>query len=207
VRSSDFERAQTEAALAIRLVRSGALAAVVSDVPDDFVPGEEDVARYLALLDALLARGPVLPVQLGALAANDDAVREDVLDARHVELVRRLDRLAGLVEVRVRVDLHAIRRLSDTAVAVRVQLGARLLERLGGLAVAHAQLHSEGETDLRQAYLIAASVLPEFDEAVRQLRAELTPAQAMEYVGPLPPFDFTDVELEAPNDGSPRWGW
>ena len=50
--------------------------------------------------NALLRYGPVLPVRMGTVAPGPEEVRSDVLDSAQDELVRRLDALDGLVELR-----------------------------------------------------------------------------------------------------------
>ncbi|MGN6105158.1 MAG: GvpL/GvpF family gas vesicle protein [Kofleriaceae bacterium] len=222
-----------------RLVRSGPIAAVVRDLPDDAALGDDDIVSYFDALVALMAGGPVLPVRFGTLAPDDGAVCRELLDADPGELAGRLEALDGLVEVwlHLEADLggHARELLSVTPGLLRAwrtrasaggfdgqvevgeavsgqlselrdALSEELLARLEGLAVAHKVLGTEAVTELRHAYLVSADRLPAFDAAVQQLRDALGAAYAIEYVGPLPPFEFTDVEPRAPA-GRSRWGW
>ena len=240
VQATNHELLFAESAAAFRLVRSGMLAAAVCDVADDAELSDEDAERYFNSLVGLLDRGPVLPVRFGTIAADDDAVSRDLLEAGEHELAERLEMLEGLVEVRLRIEVDALdearkligasdprlqrwrtragsrsfderievgREISETLGALRDELSDRVSDRLGALAVAHAQLRPEDVTELRHAYLIRANQLSEFDDAVRLIRAELPPTCEVEYIGPLPPFEFTDIELIAPRSAHNRWGW
>lgn len=217
----------------VRLVRCGALAAAVREMPDDAVPCDDDANLYLDALIALLRGGPVLPVRFGTLAPDEDAVCE-LLDTTAEDLAHRLDVLDGLVEVRLQIaaDLDAeLRTLVDASPELaRVrpeqlddrirqgerisaelaerqdELGERVLSRLQQHAVACRTLRPQAATEVRHAYLIRAEALAEFDEAVRALSDDLGDGYAIEYAGPLPPFEFTDLSDDAPA-ARPRWGW
>lgn len=221
----------------LRLVRSGPLAAAVRDVADDGALADEDAEVYFQGLVELLARGPVLPVRFGTVAPDDNAVCGELLDAAAHELGARLELLKGLVEVRLHVELDAseeTRRLvgaspsrqrrwssrsgslddrieigheiSEALGDLRDQLGDQLLARLGGLALAHAHVRSDEVTELRHAYLIRAEDLSAFDAKVQELRTHL-PSCAIEYVGPLPPFEFTDLDVDVDTGERTRRGW
>src|SRR4051812_10108200 len=88
----------------VRLIDSGPISAAVSEIPDDFVVGDEDARAHLQVLIGLLGDGPVLPVRLGTVAPDDDAVRKDVLDAARPHLTRGLDGVDGFVELHVDAD-------------------------------------------------------------------------------------------------------
>jgi hypothetical protein len=222
--------APDDAIASVRLVHAGSLAAVVRDLPDDALPCEDDAGRYLDALIALLRGGPVLPIRFGTVAPDEDAVRE-LLDDAGDELADRLDALDGLVEVRLRIDanldaeLRALVAASPALAGARpkrlddqvqrgAQIGARLAERrdelgeqvrarLQPLAVAHTTVDSQTATEVNHAYLIRAEALCAFDAAVQELREELGERHAIEYAGPLPAFEFTDLSRGAPA----RWGW
>jgi hypothetical protein len=218
----------------VRLVRSGALAAVVHDLPDDAVPCDDDASRYLDALVALLRGGPVLPIRFATLAPDEEAVRE-LLDGAADELVHRLDALDGLVEVRLQIDgdldaeLRALVQASPALARARPEqlddrvrrgeqinarlaerrdeLGEQVLARLQPLAVAHTTVRSQTATEVKHAYLIRAEALHEFDEAVQALRDDLGERYAIEYAGPLPAFEFTDLSHGAGAPARSRWGW
>ncbi|HEX3758711.1 MAG TPA: GvpL/GvpF family gas vesicle protein [Kofleriaceae bacterium] len=236
--ASATDAATDDATASVRLVYAGALAAAVRDLPDDAAPSEDDASRYLDALIALLPGGPVLPLRFATLAPDEDAVRE-LLDGADDELVHRLDALDGLVEVRLQIDgdldaeLRALVVASpalararpeplDDRVRYGEQISARLAERrdeladqvlarLQPLAVAHAAIRPEAATELKHAYLIRAEALPAFDRAVQALRDDLGERYAIEYAGPLPAFEFTDLVTDLAPDAPPparsRWGW
>lgn len=224
--------APDEAIASVRLVHAGPLAAVVRDLPDDAIPGEDDASRYLDALIALLRDGPVLPIRFGTLAPDEDAVRE-LLEDTDDELAHRLDALDGLVEVRLRIDgdldaeLRALVAASPALAGARperldgrvqrgAQISARLAERrdelgeqvrarLQPLAIAHTTVRSQSATEVHHAYLIRAEALRAFDQAVQALRDALGERHAIEYAGPLPAFEFTDLSSGA--RAPTRWGW
>lgn len=217
----------------VRLVRCGALAAAVREVPDDVVPNDDDVNLYLDVLIALLRGGPVLPIRFGTLAPGDDAVRE-LLDAAAEDLAHRLDAIDGLVEVRLQIaadldaEIRAVVEASPELAGVREQLddriqqgerisaeltgrrdelSERVLARLEPRAVACKPIRPQADTEVRHAYLVRAEALAEFDEAVRDLSADLGDGYAIEYAGPLPSFEFTDPSFGAHVPARSRWGW
>ena len=63
----------------VRLVRSGPIAAAVSDIADTELH-ETEALGYLDVLSALLRDGPVLPARFGTVAPDEAAVREEILD-------------------------------------------------------------------------------------------------------------------------------
>lgn len=83
-----------------RAVAGGELAAVVSAVPDEG-PAAEDAVPHLDLLVELVSRVPVLPLALGTVAPDDDAVRAEILSPEQDRFLQQLDALQDLVELRV----------------------------------------------------------------------------------------------------------
>jgi Gas vesicle synthesis protein GvpL/GvpF len=81
----------------IRLVRSGELAALVSEV---------DLSRPLGspedLLDSIIADSPVLPLRFGAVLTNEDAVAAELLEPNQDEFAEALDQLDGRAEYLVK---------------------------------------------------------------------------------------------------------
>jgi len=87
----------------VRLVRSGDLAALVSDVELDKPLGRpEDLFAHEELLDSVAAEVPVLPLRFGAVVASDEAVAEELLQANHDEFATALEQLEGHAEYVVR---------------------------------------------------------------------------------------------------------
>ncbi|MDT3446372.1 MULTISPECIES: GvpL/GvpF family gas vesicle protein [unclassified Pseudofrankia] len=101
----------------IRLVRRPPVAAVVSPVSDPVRIADQDAERHLDVLLGLLADGPVLPLRLGSVAPDEDAVREEVLGQAAPQLRGQLDALDGLVEVHVDAD-------EDELTAIRAVIAA-----------------------------------------------------------------------------------
>jgi Gas vesicle synthesis protein GvpL/GvpF len=87
----------------IRLVRSGDLAALVSEVDVTKPLGTpEDLQAHQEILDATVADAPVLPSRFGAVLTNEEAVAAELLDANHDEFAAALRQLEGRVEYIVR---------------------------------------------------------------------------------------------------------
>ena len=83
----------------VRVVRSGELAALVSDVSTDRPLGRpEDLVTHEDLLDASAADVPVLPLRFGAVISSDEAVAEELLAAHHDEFMTALEQLEGHAE-------------------------------------------------------------------------------------------------------------
>jgi hypothetical protein len=132
----------------LRLVRRGALAVVVSPVAELGTLTDHDAERHLDILIDLLDDGPVIPLRLGSVAPDDDAVREEVLGETAPWFSARLDSLDGLVEVHVDADedetaaIHAVlatepslagRRLAagnSADVGSRISLGELVADRV-----------------------------------------------------------------------------
>ncbi|MBV9451643.1 MAG: GvpL/GvpF family gas vesicle protein [Streptosporangiaceae bacterium] len=115
----------------IKLVRSGDLAALVSDVDISRPLGTpEDLQAHQEILDATAADTPVLPSRFGAVVTNEEAVAEELLDANHDVFAAALRELEGRVEyiIRGRYVEQAILEeiLSENSSA------ARLRDRISG---------------------------------------------------------------------------
>jgi Gas vesicle synthesis protein GvpL/GvpF len=80
----------------VRVVRSGDLAALISEVDMSGPLGSpEDLAAHKEILDASAADAPVLPMRFGAVVASEDAVTQELLDEHHDEFARALADLDG----------------------------------------------------------------------------------------------------------------
>lgn len=87
----------------VRLVRSGDLAALVSEVDVTKPLGTpEDLQAHEEILDAVVSEAPVLPFRFGGVLANEDAVAEELLDPNHDEFAGALRQLEGHAEYIVR---------------------------------------------------------------------------------------------------------
>jgi Gas vesicle synthesis protein GvpL/GvpF len=83
----------------VRLVRSGDLAALVSEVDLSRPLGSpEDLQAHQEILDSVIADSPVLPLRFGAVLTNEDAVTAELLEPNQDEFAEALERLDGRVE-------------------------------------------------------------------------------------------------------------
>jgi Gas vesicle synthesis protein GvpL/GvpF len=150
--------------------------------------------RLAAALERLVGR-----VQLSVKGEYDeDALLRDVVkgtpaleeqrrriqalpaDASYYERIRLGEAVAARVEER---------RNSDTGFA---------LERLAPLAVAsQAEAISAPEAAFNLAFLVDGDRIDDFSAAVGELGREYGEALKLRYVGPLPPYSFTDIDLGA----------
>ncbi len=81
----------------------GPLAAVVSDVPPQRIrPERANLAAHQTVLRRLQEAGAMLPVSFGIIADGDRAIRK-ILTRHQAVLARQLHRLAGKVEMGLRV--------------------------------------------------------------------------------------------------------
>ncbi|MGW4488363.1 GvpL/GvpF family gas vesicle protein [Amycolatopsis sp. NPDC004368] len=98
---------------AVTTVHSGPIAALVSEIsPETPLGRPEDLSAHAGLLDAAAAQLPVLPLRFGAVVADLDAVKEELLDANADDFAAALDQLEGKAEyiIRARYVEQAILR-------------------------------------------------------------------------------------------------
>jgi len=83
----------------VKLVRSGELAALVSEVDLAAPLGTpRDFQAHKELLDSIITGSPVLPLRFGAVLTGEDAVGEELLDPHHDEFVKVLEELDGQLQ-------------------------------------------------------------------------------------------------------------
>lgn len=158
----------------VRLVRSGPIAAAVSEVADGFEPTDDDAVRHFDVLTAFVRTGgPVLPVRFGTVAPDDAAARAEILDPAVDELVESLDTLDGVVEVRLTVDVDEDQELravvaawpelreeaqhaSTADLSYRIELGERINAALDERAAAR----DERIADRLGPLAVAGTMLP-----------------------------------------------
>lgn len=193
---------------AVELVSHDGLAALVSDVPDgDVRISRRDLLAHLRTLEQVFEQTTIAPCSFGMVLVSRRAVEDDFLAPRADELRRLLDRLAGHVQMNVKVeydeeaalreivaedrDVAALRartqQLGDAAYYENIRLGELVAARLGARRADDAQ---RIEARLRP---IAPDALVEAD------RNELTVFKASFLVerGVLPAFDAALDELAA----------
>jgi len=88
----------------VRLVEAGDLAALVSDGPER--ASRELVLSHGRVLEAALESSPVLPLRFGMVVTDEDAVRDEILEAHHDELAQLLERFEGRVQLTLKVYYH-----------------------------------------------------------------------------------------------------
>ena len=87
-------------------IANGQVAAVVSDVLDDRIrPERRHLAAQQTVLKGLLSRtGALLPMAFGIIADGPKAVQK-ILSSNHAAFLQQLQRVAGMVEMGLRVSL------------------------------------------------------------------------------------------------------
>jgi len=205
----------------VRLLASGSIAAAVSTIPEDFVIDEAAARAHLQVLIGLLDQGPVIPLRLGTIGADENGVRAEVLDVALAELAQRLDSLDGLVELHVDADDDEAEAIAAVAAAAprpafeRLDLESRIAvgEQVASLLIAHRQgladailrqlrplavrdtprsvINTAEDPVLRWAFLVRVDDVSRFDETVMGIQADY-PSLSIRYVGPLPAAHFVD---------------
>ncbi|RST15848.1 GvpL/GvpF family gas vesicle protein [Streptomyces sp. WAC05374] len=164
-----------EPAEELRVVTEGDLAAVVSDAPDGLRAKRRDVIAHQTVLQELLGQAGVLPLRFGALAPDDDAVR-DALKERADNYRDRLAALHGCTEFHLKAScdedvlLRDVLRQSDEARRMNEEIrsgqgGQDLKVSLGELVAAGVDARRES---------LAAGVV----EALRPMAREIREADA-----------------------------
>ena len=193
-------------------VVSGGLAALVSPVEgDELRATRRDLLSHSAVLERAIAAGPVLPLRFGIVLRDEEAVAEELLEARHDELSALLERFERLVELRVKgfyVEEAVLREIvrSDRTIA-RLNEATRGIPEAAlhpqrirlGEAVARA-LEARRENDGRA---ILARLRPLAEEVVVD-ESDATIAFAASFLvdrGHVEAFDRAMDELARAHDG------
>lgn len=115
----------------VRLLKHRELAALVSDVSDDYHAESEglrgmrrDMRVHAAVLNHVIESTTVLPFRFGVVLPDDETVVHDVLHARRAPLADYLDALDGAVEVTLRAA-YVEQRVLEEVVAENPQLVPR----------------------------------------------------------------------------------
>ena len=154
----------------VRAVVGDGLAVVVADLRADS-RADVDAVSHLDVLCELVCTGPVLPLRFGTVAPDDDAVRAEVLRAG---LAPQLDRLDGLVEVRVQLEFDERRR----------ERGTELLAEVG---VDRVELEPAEDGTQNWAVLVAFDELSALEGTIAGLAGVTA-----HLLGPLPAYSFLD---------------
>ncbi|MEU2722485.1 GvpL/GvpF family gas vesicle protein [Streptomyces smyrnaeus] len=146
----------------VRLLPVGALAAVVSDVPDDLRARRRDLMAHQDLLMRLGTDAPVLPMRFGMVAEDARTVEEAVAAATAGHLAV-LERLCGRTEL----NLKATPAQSEIEALVRADAGVRRL-----MTQVRRTPSYEGNVRLGQA--VAEGLARRAAEAVEEVLPALT---------------------------------
>jgi len=202
----------------------GELAAIVSRVGSSPLRAKRrDLLRHSDVLQTAFSGGPVVPVRFGTIFESEDAVVDDLLGARYEELVSLLQRVEGLVELRLRASfverelLAEIVREDKRVAALRAasgahpaQLGEAVAHAVAGRRIAAADeavatlaAHSldarvEEARDelevLRGSFLVERGKLSAFERAAEQFAKRHAGRMSVELIGPMPPHSFVSFD-------------
>jgi hypothetical protein len=177
---------------AVALVDAGGVRVAVSELADGAAPTPERLARHHRVAMALLASGGLVPLRFGQTFESETSLRT-ALEGRGEELARKLDELAGCVELGVRVALDgrpiplaadgtAPGRAYLLAKKARLEIGQRLRAHVGDLA---RDWRQELAGDSLKAACLAGR------ERVPELKARLAGFDPRPRItGPWPPSSF-----------------
>jgi len=211
------------------------LAAVVSDTTlEEIDPTRKDVRAHTVVQDELLKNCSLLPMGFGMITDSKDDVLK-LLEKNYQELSRELVRLAGKVEVELKVywDQEAMikelqggseeltrlkAKINGAASPIEtqrllVEVG-KLVERIAldwkaryadrvyndlkGLSI-DARLNNPlgVKNVLNASFLIGRARESDFQKEVFKLDSQYQGKVNFKYVGPLAPYNFVNVNLEA----------
>jgi len=159
----------------VRVLKQGALAALVSDAPEGLRPKRKELLAHSNVLAEAGAGGCVLPMRFGSIAPDDDTVTS-VLAERAEHYGERLTALDGKVEYNIKAT-HA-----EEAVLHRV-----LSENPEIRAITEANRQAGGgtyEERLRLGEMVVAAVKAQEAEDATDVQHTLEPAADAVSVGP-----------------------
>lgn len=157
----------------VRLLTESELCAAVSGAPERVRARRRDLAAHQAVLDELVAQGPVLPMRFGVLSPEPAALRTQLrTDAGH--LTAQLDSVRDCVEMNVK----------GTAVPGHFAALVRRDENLRVLARRTRQ-RPDYQANVRLGEALARSVRREARRAAHEVLAGLTPLAVRVAHGPL----------------------
>jgi Gas vesicle synthesis protein GvpL/GvpF len=188
----------------LHAVTSHGLAVVCAPSVEGHVSAET-LWRHEEVVEALLEDRDLLPVRYGT-RVDDDAAAVRVLDQRHDELLKALDRVRGAVELSVRVQSDpandearapatsgaAYLRTRASSTAARESAERALHEPLSRLARSGVRRAPRSPREvLRAAYLVERDRVEAFTDEVARLQ-DANPDLRLLCTGPWPPYSFAD---------------
>ena len=190
----------------LHAVVEGPLTAVVSDHSGARVePTAGALSAYERTVRRLMDRGAVLPAQFGSVVEDEAAVR-DFLRRRRNDLMARLVRVRGAVEIGLRAswrdrtltpsDPRSQSGTSYLRDRLELRQSARRvateLDPLGALARSSRRaIAPRPDLPVLNAYLVDSGRVSEFVELVEQLDDRLDEVELV-CTGPWPPYSFAE---------------
>jgi Gas vesicle synthesis protein GvpL/GvpF len=190
----------------LRAVFEGSLAAIVSEhVGTELQPRIERLRDYESTVRRLMERGAILPARFGSLLADEGAVH-GLLRRRHRDLLARVRRVRGAVELALRANWRAgggmitdARPPSGTSyLRARLELRqnarrvASELDPLTALARSSRRTLSPApDLPVLDAYLVERDRVREFVAMVAELDEGLDEVE-LTCTGPWPPYSFAE---------------
>jgi Gas vesicle synthesis protein GvpL/GvpF len=162
---------------------------------DDAVAGQFLAPRHDHLVAQLDRLSGKVQLSVKAFYEEDRLLRGVVQRSRAVAQLR--DRVRGRPQAATYYDRIQLGELVAGEVEqARERDTAMVLERLEPLAVAVRREPPAGaEGAVNAAFLVERARVDEFSEAVAQLADEVEGHMRLRYVGPLPPYSFTEEEV------------
>ncbi|WP_031475799.1 GvpL/GvpF family gas vesicle protein [Streptomyces bicolor] len=159
----------------VRVLTAGALAALVSDAPEELRPKRRELLAHSRVLAEAGATGCVLPMRFGSVAPDDDTVT-GVLAERAEHYQERLAALDGKVEYNVKAT-HAEEAVLHRVLATNPEIRA--------MTEANRQAGGGSyEQRLRLGEMVAAAVKAQEAEDATDVQHTLEPAADAVSVGP-----------------------
>ena len=192
-------------------------AAIVSDVPDGELHADRDsLLAHSRVLERVLEAGVVLPMRFGVVLADEQAVRDELLDRYGPDLAAQLQELDGKVELHLRAIYEESALMSEIVrddpqiAALRDALQGRpedatYYERiqLGEMVAEGVKLRREADTDSILAALTPLALAVDVGEPTHE-RMAMRAAFLVERAR-MDEFDAAVNELGRVGDGRIRF--
>jgi hypothetical protein len=164
----------------VQTIERGPVAALVSEVPGDSVPGRaRNLTAHSEVLREAMDAATVLPMRFGVLMPDEETVRHDLLETREEWLTRMLDALDGRVEMTVSAMYREEVLLNE--VVTQDATIRKLRERVRGkpAAAVHFELIRLGELVAQAVDARRAADAGEILDALRPLADAFVPGEAL----------------------------